>query len=129
MDGRTDGRIRTDGYGYGYGYGRTDGLRTDTDGRTGYGRLRTDTDGRTDGLRTVTDGYGRIRTDGRLRKSGLLTMEGGTPHKLREGWVQGARKSQKSIFSCLETYSIESGVVDLVGRYQLDFKFMDFSHF
>ena len=33
--------------------------------------------------------------------------------------IQGSWKSPKTIFSDLETYSIESGVVDLVGWYQV----------
>ena len=50
------------------------------------------------------------------------------PHGI-QGGVRGARKAQKSIFSSLETITIESGVVDLVGRYQLGVKFMIFWFF
>ena len=53
------------------------------------------------------------------------SMGGPTPHGI-QGVVRGARKAQKSIFSSLETYSIESGVVDLVGQHQLGVKFMIF---
>ena len=47
----------------------------------------------------------------------------------RAGGGGGGQKSQKSMFSDLETITIESGVVDLVGQFQLGIKFMNLTGF
>ena len=51
---------------------------------------------------------------------------GGTHAPRNPGAFGGSRKPQKSIFSSLETISIESGVIDLVGQYQLGVIILDF---
>ena len=49
-----------------------------------------------------------------FNSGGVPTGDAGTPRPIIKDF-RGSRKPQKSIFSRLETYSIESGVVDLVG--------------
>ena len=55
------------------------------------------------------------------------TGDAGTPPIIKD--LRGSRKPPKSTFSDRETYSIESGVVDLVVGYQVGVKIMNFDNF